>query len=743
MNNIGHKIYDIQGLTAEKQKGFLEHVKILDTLEAQLKELAIIRNPHLPKQAIDYPQEISKILGSTPIEQYGNWIYYPWSNTLLRLLPEEEFIEVRTNRNKLKITGEEQNLLRSKRVVVIGLSVGHAIATTLVLERLCGEIIIVDFDEIELSNLNRIKTSLTNLGKNKAISTAEAIAEIDPYIKIVTSLDALNKNNIEELVFSKNPDLIIEVCDSLDVKVLVRDFAKRYHVPVIMETNDKCMIDIERFDLEPSRPMFHGIAGELSASSLAGLTTEEKVPYILRIVGADNISSRLRSSMLEIDQSITSWPQLGSNVIMGAGITADISRKVLLKQNNISGRFYADTDSIIGANDNSSSSALAQESRSLSTAQTPPEVVDYIKKYIKEHTSEYDLTIEQVVEYARKSPSAGNNQPWLIVKYYNHLLVCHREHISNTWGDFSKMGALMSMGGLIEIIKCNATALGLNADIDFNFDKALPLAHITFSKLADATIKLDAEAKVERLNKRHTDRVSNSSQPIDSQLINRVILECSVITPVVINDMQRLAKIANWSGECDKIRLFNPEGHKEFFNELRWSEKDLLSSRDGISVEDAGLSEAEKAGFYMAKDYASVELIKQLNLGNGFKRISKKHLSEASAIVIYTIKSFDRASLIKAGGEIVQQWAHFNSNNISVYPMLSVIFMLNRFRQNAKDGLTDADLKVLGDISNEFYNLLNISVGNYPVFLMKLSHKTHQTKESIRKKLDEIYIRYA
>ena len=47
-----------------------------------------------------------------------------------------------------------------------------------------GEIRLADFDEIDLSNLNRVRTHLINIGINKAVIVAREIAEIDPYLKV-------------------------------------------------------------------------------------------------------------------------------------------------------------------------------------------------------------------------------------------------------------------------------------------------------------------------------------------------------------------------------------------------------------------------------------------------------------------------------------------------------------------------------------------------------------------------------
>src|SRR5207253_859960 len=95
-------------------------------------------------------------LGTTSIEEYGVWIFFPWSGRLVHLLDEEEFVELRTNRNMYKITPEERTVLSTKKIGVIGLSVGQSIALTLAMERSFGEIRLADFDTLDLSNLNRI-----------------------------------------------------------------------------------------------------------------------------------------------------------------------------------------------------------------------------------------------------------------------------------------------------------------------------------------------------------------------------------------------------------------------------------------------------------------------------------------------------------------------------------------------------------------------------------------------------------
>jgi tRNA A37 threonylcarbamoyladenosine dehydratase len=213
-------------------------------------------------------------------------VYYPWSSRLVHLLEEPEFVEVRTSRNVYKITRDEQRRLGHQRIGVIGLSVGQSIAVTIAMERSCGELRLADFDRIDLSNLNRLRCATTDLGLNKAIVAARAIAEIDPFLPVTCFVEGISEENVDRFLLENGKlDVLIEECDGLDIKIMARQRARQYGIPVVMDTNDRGMLDVERFDREPNRPLFHGLLGrEIDYRELAGLNAEDKVPHVARIL---------------------------------------------------------------------------------------------------------------------------------------------------------------------------------------------------------------------------------------------------------------------------------------------------------------------------------------------------------------------------------------------------------------------------------------------------------------------------
>lgn len=326
-------------------------VLVFDTLDSQIAELLKIDNPTIQmtsEQLIELRvvYDLGKKLDS---EKAGNWIYYPWRRTLIRILEEDEFIRVRTARNKYKITGEEQHLLAKKRIGVIGLSVGQSVAISLAMERCFEELRIADFDTLDLSNVNRIRTGLFNLGLKKTVLLAREISEIDPYLKVTLFNEGINEQNMHDFfTLGGKIDVLVEECDSLPIKIASRVKAKAMGIPVLMDTSDRGMMDIERFDMQRDRPIFHGLLeGFGDENQLLGLLPERSREMMMSLLQYENLSDRVKLSFSEIGKTITTWPQLASSVIMGGAACCHYCRMILLKQPVESGRYYIDLEELI------------------------------------------------------------------------------------------------------------------------------------------------------------------------------------------------------------------------------------------------------------------------------------------------------------------------------------------------------------------------------------------------------------
>lgn len=730
---------------------------IHDEIYAQLQELIKSENPSVKLKPEDYSSLINQRLGERSIKEYGVWVYYPWSKRLVHLLDEDEFVEVRTNRNRYKITREEQKTLSRKKIGIVGLSVGQSIALTLAMERACGELRLADFDTAELSNLNRIRTGVQNLGINKTLIAAREILEIDPFIKIRIYDDGLTGENMDHFfTFDGKLDLFVEVCDGLDIKIESRYKARELQIPVVMDTNDRGMLDVERFDLEPDRDILHGLANGLDPKNVKGLTNEEKVPYVLRLIGADTISTRMKASMLEVEQSINTWPQLASSVTLGGALTTDVCRRILLDQYHESGRYYVDLEELVGDKDVKPEAALVPAPQlvnpysALEWSDIRSSVDEYFDKYEDSANGIADHQLEALVDAGIAAPSAGNNQPWKWYYRSGVLFLFHDKIQSWSWGDYYEMGSHISLGSALENVRLQAEALGLSAQ-----ETVFPIEHnptmiaaFRFSPSAQP-VPQSARELANGIFVRNTNRKLSKRIQLDESFYSemaRIVELFDTVKLYYTQDEAELDELADIIAECDKVRLLNELGHEEFYHEIRWNKADADKTRNGVELDSVDITASEKAGFKVAQDWNAVKLLAQWDKGDAFKKMSLDGIKCASGLVVLTIPEFNHSALIKAGKAAERAWIFANQQHVAVHPMLSTAFFFSRLTHGRGQDLPQHVADKLSLLRQRFLKVLSPgeksdAINQYEVFVMKVGIAPEADRRSLRKHKVELFKR--
>lgn len=305
-----------------------------DSYEDQLGELFQVSNPskvYTPEFKTLFAEYLAGIKAKAPLWQQGRWIYYSWRSLIIHILEEKEFFEVRTARNKNLINREEQEKYYNSTIGLAGLSVGNSVALATVLQGGGRHWKIADHDTLELSNINRIRTGIDGLGVKKTIVTARQMYEINPYLEIEI-FDGLTPENIEK--FFDGLDIVNDEIDNLAIKYLIREHARKNKIAVVMaaDNGDNGVVDIERYDLDPQTPFFHGRMGEVSYETLFKLDKFGIGRMITKHVGPENVTERMQESLKEMGKTVVSWPQLGGAALLNGSAVAYCIRKILNKQ---------------------------------------------------------------------------------------------------------------------------------------------------------------------------------------------------------------------------------------------------------------------------------------------------------------------------------------------------------------------------------------------------------------------------
>lgn len=212
-------------------------VEIIDNYAEQYAELLLSKNAHLYRakyevQVSSIQETLEQHYGTNKAWHMGSWVFFPWNNQLIHVLAQKDFEALRTIRNRDLISAEEQKKLLDFNVASFGMSVGSAGAQVMALSGISRKIKLIDGAVISGSNLNRILTGVSSVGKSKALVVGQQIYEMNPY-STVEHFDKVGSKNIEE-IFDKpwKIDLAVDEIDDIEMKVRIRYEARKRKIPV-------------------------------------------------------------------------------------------------------------------------------------------------------------------------------------------------------------------------------------------------------------------------------------------------------------------------------------------------------------------------------------------------------------------------------------------------------------------------------------------------------------------------------
>jgi molybdopterin/thiamine biosynthesis adenylyltransferase len=130
------------------------------------------------------------------------------------------------------VTRSEQERFKDAKITVIGCG-GIGGETIEMLARMgIGELILVDKDAYDLSNLNRqTLATIKDLGLVKSQVAAEKVRLINPYVKTTTFNEHIDQTNIDKVI--SDSDIVIDALDNVLTRVIVSRKAKEKGIPYI------------------------------------------------------------------------------------------------------------------------------------------------------------------------------------------------------------------------------------------------------------------------------------------------------------------------------------------------------------------------------------------------------------------------------------------------------------------------------------------------------------------------------
>ncbi|HXO82768.1 MAG TPA: Rv1355c family protein, partial [Mycobacterium sp.] len=517
----------------------------------------------------------------------------------------------------------------------------------------------------------------------------------------------LTLETIDEFLDGLN--IVVEECDSLDMKAHVRERARARGIPVLMATSDRGLVDVERFDLEPQRPILHGLLGEVDPASLARMTSGQKVPYLARLLEAEHLSGRLLASVVEIDRTVSTWPQVSGDVVLGATAIAEAVRRIGLGEHLPSGRARLD---IGGGLDQIDQPALPEDH-----ALPPAEHADPV----------WPGVVGIVAAAAIRAPSASNAQPWRIDADADAITIrLAPEHTSTL--DVGYRASAVALGAAVFNAKVAAAAHQVLGPVSIGEGAGGVPLQATL-QLRDATDPQLA-GLYDAMLARETNRRLGTAEPIpgDAVQLLHATAEREGAQLHLVTDPDEIIRAAKIFAESDRVRYLTPKLHAEMIAELRWPGDPLPDS--GIDIRSLEFEPGELAMADILRRPEVMANLARWNAGSALGEGTRRQVVASSALAVISVGGGSLADYARGGAAAEAVWIIAEQRGYAVQPM-SPIFLYARGRDDLA-GVSTTFGDELARLQEEFGQLVGLASGAAIALVLRIAVSEPASVRSLR-----------
>ncbi len=159
---------------------------------------------------------------------------------------------------------EGQQRLLDAKVLLMGVGgLGSPVAMYLAAAGI-GEITLVDFDSVDLSNLQRqIVHRMDSIGKLKTDSASHTLHNLNPDCKINSITEILDESGMQDQI--RSHDVVIDATDNFATRFMINRFCVTEQTPLVSGAAIRWEGQISTFTNKPGTPCYHclyGLEGE-------------------------------------------------------------------------------------------------------------------------------------------------------------------------------------------------------------------------------------------------------------------------------------------------------------------------------------------------------------------------------------------------------------------------------------------------------------------------------------------------
>lgn len=337
-----------------------------------------------------------------------------------------------------------------------------------------------------------------------------------------------------------------------------------------------------------------------------------------------------------------------------------------------------------------------------------------------------DLLFTELVEAASLAPSADNMQPWEFRKQGNTIEVfCARQRMLPT--DVMGMFSWVSVGAAVQNIVVAAAAKGFVSDIEYRTTvrNENPAAIIMLSPG-------NADGHLSKcIALRTTNRNAYDTLPLEQPVISRLTQSINRLNAGIhwMTGTSGLELMASMDARSSFIRLEHKPLHDELFDILRFTRRQIETTRFGLDFESLGVPSFAVLFARQLQHWSVQRAVSRLGIGHIVANMLASRLRKAGALCLVTSKRRDPVAHIEAGRAMEQLWLAATAEGLSIHPYGVLPQYLTKVEVEPETFLLKY-VEIINSHREPFYSLFPDARNEYPAIVLRVGRSDKPSARS-------------
>jgi nitroreductase len=358
-------------------------------------------------------------------------------------------------------------------------------------------------------------------------------------------------------------------------------------------------------------------------------------------------------------------------------------------------------------------------------------LVDSARQIEARSTPLSDSFFERIVRAASLAPSGDNLQPWSFTLENDSLLIKHDRTRDHSLFNVRQLASYIALGAAIENIRITAAGMHHRVKIDyFPYGNDHEVVGRASFDAGGEPGPLEAA-----LEQRCTNRRPYTGEAIKPEILSSLYSadDFPRVRLFWVNDRAMLDKLSRLSSHAERLIFDNPRIHNHLFSTIRWNQREVERTRDGLPIKSLELGGFGAKAFRLLKSWPLVRSLNKFGLSKAAAVAGAKLMRQCSAAGLITVPDPSPSSFLEAGSAFQHIWLSATKEALALQPMTALIFLQLKSRLGEYSGLAKGEIDLVDRLRNELKEFFELSTEEVPAMLFRLGYASPPSARTIRR----------